>query len=281
MKLRDRWRRIRIYYKSWPFFKKMLANPLQALALPLVGGARFKTTNGIVFDLPGSCWYVLPNFLRLAAIGAQPAVVDGMKRVKVAGAVLESPLETKEEGTFYREIFVEDVYRIRDLDLTGKVVVDIGGYIGDSATAFALKGAEVYALEPSSKLFAFLKRNIANNGMEKRIHPYPVGLSNKAESLVFSRDGKEEDRLELVEGLDFVLRELPPNIEYLKLDCEGCEYHLLGDDRFLAHLQPKRIAMEFHLGTQDLPEILGKAGYRVEVENGDKQVGYLYAEKQA
>lgn len=279
MNLRDKWRRLRLYYKSWPYFAEMLASPAKALVLPWTSGGKFKTKNGTEFSIPGHCWYVLPNFLRLVAIGAEPSIVDGVKRIKLAGIVLDSPLETRVEGTFCREIFIEDVYRIRDSDLTGKVVVDIGAYIGDSAVAFALRGAEVYALEPSRNLFSYLQTNIAANNFNDRIHPFPVGLSNKAESIALTHEGCEDDRLELVDGLDFVLSELPANIEYLKLDCEGCEYHLLNDDRFLKHLRPARIAMEFHHGVQDLRHIFENAGYRVEVIDGDKQVGYMYAER--
>jgi hypothetical protein len=36
--------------------------------------------------------------------------------------------------------------------------------------------------------------------------------------------------------------------------------------------------MEFHRGTQELPAILERFGYRVEVIAGGEQVGYLYAE---
>lgn len=37
--------------------------------------------------------------------------------------------------------------------------------------------------------------------------------------------------------------------------------------------------MEFHHGVQDLQGIFEKAGYRVEVIDGDKQVGYMYAQR--
>lgn len=279
MNTRDKWRRLRLYYKSWPLFKAMLPNPVKALYLPWIAGASFQTRNGIEFTIPGCCWYVLPNFLRLAAIGAKPSIVDGVKRIELSGIILDSPLETRDEGMFCREIFVEDVYRILNSDLTGKIVVDIGAYIGDSAAAFALRGAEVYALEPSRKIFNFLQANVARNNFGGRVHPFPVGLSNKTESVAMASDGGREDRIELVDGVDFVLRELPASIEYLKLDCEGCEYHLLGDDRFLAHLNPVRIAMEFHHGVQELPRILENAGYRVDVIDGDKQVGYMYADR--
>lgn len=278
MSLRDKWRKLRLYYKSWPLFRQTLASPARALLFPLAGNGRFRTTAGTEFSIPRSCWFVLPNFCRLAAIGARPAIEGGAKKVQIAGVVLESPLQTKEEGTFYREIFVDDVYRIHDADLSGKVVVDIGAYVGDSAAAFALKGAEVYALEPSRRLFAFLQRNIAANGFSGRIHAFPVGLSDRAETVLLHANGLADESLELVDGLDFVLSRLPAGIEYLKLDCEGCEYHLLRDERFLAHLRPRRIAMEFHRGPQELPAILERVGYRVEVMADGEQVGYIYAE---
>lgn len=77
---------------------------------------------------------------------------------------------------FCREIFEEDVYRIRNSDLTGKVVVDIGAYIGDSAAAFALRGAEVYAPNRPRVPPATGQANIATNNFGGRIHLFPVGL---------------------------------------------------------------------------------------------------------
>ncbi len=279
MNIRKRWRRIRLYYKRWSIFKTHLQNPIRALFLPLISSARFRAKNGIEFTVPGDSWFVLPNFVRLASIGAKPSIVDGMKRIEIRNLVLYSPIETNEEGNFLREIFIEDVYRIRDLDLTGKVVVDIGGYIGDTAIAFGAKGATVYVLEPSARLYSFIQRNIIENQQEFLIHAFPVGLSNKTETITCSHGGILNDRIELVDGIDFVLSKIPTDIEYLKLDCEGCEYHLLGDDRFLAHLKPRRIVMEFHHGLMELPQILENAGYRIEIIGGHKQVGYIYAEK--
>ncbi len=57
----------------------------------------------------------------------------------------------------------------------------------------------------------------------------------------------------LVEGLAYTLQHLPQSVELLKLDCEGAEYHLLGDDRFLAHLAPREICMDYHRGPEALP----------------------------
>jgi hypothetical protein len=37
--------------------------------------------------------------------------------------------------------------------------------------------------------------------------------------------------------------------------------------------------MEFHFGIQDIPAILENAGYRIDVIDGKKSVGYIYAEK--
>jgi len=60
------------------------------------------------------------------------------------------------------EIFEEDMYEI--LDVKGKIVVDVGAYIGDSAIYFALKGAKrVFAIESYPYAFAEKLENIILN----------------------------------------------------------------------------------------------------------------------
>jgi hypothetical protein len=165
MTFRDRWRRIRLYLKSWAYFRTSLTNPIAALRLPWTSSQRFLMKSGAEFSVRGDCWYVLPNFIRLSEIGAHPSVIGKEKCVRLGNATLYSPLETTSEGAYFREIYVDDVYRIRDSDLTGKVVVDIGAYIGDSAIAFALRGAEVYALEPSRTLFHYLEKILSQTSL--------------------------------------------------------------------------------------------------------------------
>jgi hypothetical protein len=82
-----------------------------------------------------------------------------------------------------------------------------------------------------------------------------------------------------VEGVAYALAKLPARIELLKLDCEGAEYHLLGDRRFLAHLAPREIRMEYHRGAEGVVEPLKRAGYEVELNGPAARVGLLVARK--
>jgi hypothetical protein len=101
---------------------------------------------------------------------------------------------------------------------------------------------------------------------------HPVGLAERESEAELG-----PDRLRFVEGVGYALRHLPAGIELLKLDCEGAEYHLLGDARFLAHLAPREIRMEYHRGPAPLLPALEAAGYEVEMAQAAGPVGLLRA----
>ena len=62
---------------------------------------------------------------------------------------------------------------------------------------------------------------------------------------------------------------------------EGAEYHLLGDARFLAHLAPREIRMEYHRGPDGVVAPLERAGYTVQLRNPAASVGLLVASSPA
>lgn len=81
-------------------------------------------------------------------------------------------------NTTLKEIFVDDIYG--GLDVKGKVVVDIGAYIGDSSVYFILKGAErVYAFEAYPLPYRLLLKTIKANNLEGRILPFNEALAKK------------------------------------------------------------------------------------------------------
>jgi FkbM family methyltransferase len=273
MTLRDKIRRIRLYYKAFPLLWRVLRLPLAALFLPLTGArASFRAKNGIVVEAPPGDWDLLPNLCRLAEIGATCRIEGAFKRIEIDGITLYSPKADRVEGDFLREIFREDVYRLRGLDLAGKTAVDVGAYIGDSTLILSRQGAEVYALEPSRITGELFRRNVAANGLESRVHFFNSGLS-KEEAIVEDSG----DTLAFVEAQSFTHEHLPRRTGLLKMDCEGCEYALLADPRFLDHLEPEVIVMEYHRGPSPLDETLRARGYQVETVRCDERVGYLYA----
>jgi hypothetical protein len=272
---RDIFRRWRLYYRSGPLFRETLAQPRLAYSLPWVPAGRMVEIafrSGRAFTMRAGEWPVLPIMCKLERLGAEVELAEGAKRVRIDGLTLFSPLWDREEAWNYKEVLIDDVYGIKARDLAGRVVVDVGGYVGDSAAAFARRGARVHACEPSETFCAFMRRNLAENGLRDRVTLHEVGLAE--------REHVEErgyDRLRFVEGVAYTLAKLPRAVELLKLDCEGSEYHLLSDVRFLEHLAPREIRLEYHRGPEGVLEPLERAGYEVTVQRANGTLGLVAA----
>lgn len=276
MSLEDRIRRLRLYYKSLPLIFSALHAPVLALVLPFVSiKARFRSKTGLDVVVPPGAWHQLPNLCRLAKIGAS-CRIGRNKRIKLDGYTFFSPRESKVEGDFLREILREDVYRLKDRALEGKVAVDIGAYFGDSAIPMAKKGATVYAFEPSGKAGELMRRNLAANGVRDAVHFFNAGLCTRTR-----RERTNGEDLSFVDGIPFLLANVPQSVDLLKMDCEGCEYPLFEDRSFLDHLAPAEIVMEYHQGPQRLVEILQNRSYTCEVVTCSETTGYIYARRAA
>jgi tRNA G37 N-methylase Trm5 len=66
------------------------------------------------------------------------------------------------------------------LNVSGKIIVDVGAYIGDTSIYFAIKGAKkVIAIEPHPVAFKEMLENIQLNSLEKVIIPINAGLASK------------------------------------------------------------------------------------------------------
>lgn len=275
MSLRAKIRQFRLYFNSGALFRAHLRTPSIAWRLPFMpGDARVEliTKSGESFWMHGRHWPLLPSACRLQDIGATFQFLDDSKRIEVDGLTLYSPLWSREEASYYREVLIDDAYRVKHRDLSGMTVVDVGAYVGDSAIAFARRGASVHAFEPSVAFCGFIRRNLSANGYEGKVVLHEVGLAEREEEVV-----ARNDCLRLVEGVGYVVANLPRNVDILKLDCEGAEYHLLADPRFLAHLRPREICMEYHRGAAPIVSHLREAGYSLEFVPDNKPVGLLTA----
>lgn len=270
-------RRLRLYYKSLPLLFGTLKLPLAALTLPLTRGkVRFHSKAGLGLEIPPGAWEQLPNLCRLARIGASCHIEADCKRIELDGYTFFSPLESKVEGDFLREIFLEDVYRMKGRSLAGKVAVDFGAFFGDSSIPMAKMGATVYAFEPSVSRCELLRRNLAANGVSDAVHFFNAGLSTRA-----YKETAHGEELVFVDGVPFVIAHVPRSIDLLKMDCEGCEYPMFEDERFLDHLAPAEIVMEYHQGAEPLVEILKRRAYTLEVVPCGPTFGYVYAKRTA
>lgn len=277
MNLREHIRRLRLYYKSRALFVAGLTSPAFALILPMLPGSReilISMLSGRSFRMKAACWPLLPTACRLEAIGAEFEFLEDAKRVWIDGLTMYSPLWSRDEASYYKEVLLDDAYGVKGRDLTGQTVVDVGAYVGDSTIAFARQGASVHAFEPSVSFCGFIRRNLEANALADRVELHPVGLSDH----IGAADIRH-DRLNFVEGVDYALEHLPRSVDLLKLDCEGAEYHLLADPRFLAHLRPREIRMEYHRGPEPVARYLGDAGYSVELGSEGGPVGLISARR--
>jgi FkbM family methyltransferase len=194
------------------------------------------------------------------------------------------------------EIFLQESY---GSDFSAKTVVDVGMSNGDSAIYFAVKGAKkVIGLEPNPSSFYLALGNIRANNLGGIIAPVNMALSSKRGTFDFvipedspqtahCRTGLAPSSVALSSTvevnsttLDDLVREFSlESIEFLKMDCEGCEYEVIKSAPPAVLKKIRKIRMEFHHGPQDLPVTLEKNGLAIEHMHESHRVDYLEARR--
>ncbi|MEM1943692.1 MAG: hypothetical protein QXO30_01640 [Candidatus Caldarchaeum sp.] len=130
----------------------------------------------------------------------------------------------------------EELYH--DSDFRGKRVLDVGGYLGETAFLFHKWGAaHVTVYEPDFVLGKFAELNLKINNVNGSVRPLFVNASCSHKAVDWNT----------------VLRE---KFDIAKVDCEGCEVYLLDvADEVLARV-PEWV-IECHT-----PKVLHKLGHR-------------------
>ena len=178
------------------------------------------------------------------------------------------------------ETFFERNYEV--FDFHGKRILDVGGFIGDTAVYFVESGArEVVTVEP---LFhEVLAENLRLNGVEERATVVKGAFSNTGGTTTVHLDenwaGASSEFVGQFRGDGKAIS--VPNVpareffkefgtfDVAKVDCEGCEYRVLWD---ILENVAEGAVVEFHFWNDEMKSQynrtlaeLGSRGYSVEV----------------
>jgi SAM-dependent methyltransferase len=129
-------------------------------------------------------------------------------------------------------------------DLTGRIVIDAGASVGDTAIYFLTRGAQhVYGFEIDPKHYAMAQSNIKRNNLQDKI-------------TIFNEGASAQHINELIRGQTNV---------FVKLDCEGCEYEVLPK---LDLENVTDVVMEYHKEPQPLLSTLHRSGFHIKKHDG-------------
>ena len=186
------------------------------------------------------------------------------------------------------DVFVLEDYKFLNVD--NETVIDVGANIGDSAIYFALNGAKnVIALEPYPYSFKLAIRNVRENNLENKIEVLNAGYGKDGEISIDENEKsglgsklKPSEAGEKIKiySLESLLKKFNLDRAVLKMDCEGCEYHILNENNSVLAKFPQ-IQIEFHNGYKKLVKKLKRAGFQVKYVNSRGLVtfGYIYAKR--
>jgi FkbM family methyltransferase len=131
-------------------------------------------------------------------------------------------------------VLCEGVDKIYSVDCKNKTVLDIGGFIGDSAVYFSAAGAaKVIIYEPVVAHHEFIKLNVALNGVNAELHEEGIGENDGVTLINYDKTDDcfgltnrgAKKMLIKIKSIKRIIEESGASIA--KLDCEGAESALV------------------------------------------------------
>lgn len=237
--------------------------------------------------IPRNRWSSLATAARCVLMGAYPKWGNETLTIEWNGFVFEQPAAER----WIPQIMLDDPWHTKQQDLKGKIVVDIGAFIGDSSIAYAVGGATVHAFEAVPIFAHYAARNARLNHLDDRISIHSVGLSNRSgvvndpdavRSIASMShnclpDNTASQQIQLVDAVTYLQAHGITRADIVKMNCEGCEYDLIGDVRLLRYLNPESVLVDYHHGSQPLRKVFAELGYTVEDTNPGEERGTLFA----
>ena len=205
------------------------------------------------------------------------------------------------------ETFFEKIHTPHGLPIEANdVVVDIGANVGVVTLFAALRTQKkVHAFEPSPENCEFIKRNSLKNGLRNVIvHQVAVGDKNEEHARLYLADSVGHSLLDAellashystdkyIDVPSVTLQNIIDNtenkeVDYLKIDCEGCEGLIFLSTPLEYIKRIKKMVVEFHdtsspLKHDAIQKLLEEAGFEVWLDwrlGKDSPYGYIYAKR--
>jgi FkbM family methyltransferase len=222
-----------------------------------------------------------PSYRGMLATMANGVLIGQSSRVSQNGLTWWIPLDEGGSKSLARRVAdgwlpMDQILRSRTL-VAGGVMLDIGANIGTTALPRLVLGdfRYVYAAEPDPDNYACLVQNIVANGLQGRIFPDQIAMSDQDRDGVLRRsqrigtprlldptrvEGKSRELPVACRTLDSWVQELaiePDEIGFIKSDTQGWEHHVLTGASVI--LQHRHIVWEVEVS----PRLLGLAGSSV------------------
>jgi len=175
------------------------------------------------------------------------------------------------------------------------IVVDVGAHIGSFSIMVAKSARKVLAFEPEPTNYQMLKKNVELNHLENvSIFEMAVSGISGHQDIYIYQGGSSADyslykrgitnfkvgRIRTISVEDIFKQEGLPQIDFLKLDCEGAEHDILRNMSFETAAKIMGIAMETHCVPSefsiDIPLRLKELGFEIGMNRGG---GYVYARR--
>jgi FkbM family methyltransferase len=205
------------------------------------------------------------------------------------------------ELSSYYEVFCDNVYSRYGVALEDNdVVVDIGSNQGAFIKyALSHKASTIISCEPNPHCVDTIKKYYGHHP-NLTLNQYAIAAKNgktllqigsdsdktgggkiveaKANAPEYYADGKTIE-VETITFRNFIHKNKIAQIDFLKVDCEGSEVFIfIEENTAFFRTNVHKIALEFHNEKKDdITKFLCDAGYEVHVDDGNNNLGMLYA----